>query len=211
MTDQYNVVRSFCNGDYHEVEIYTLGEGFWRSIRNDPYGVRRRFDSSFDTYHTFVSGALHLLAFDYCNPDLIVLTLQVSNFQQFLDLRGFVGVRKNICALKCYKDVPIYGIASMFRGTAHVPSLVSLGDIARGENLKVNIPWHGFVIEMNCAHHTFQLLGLGSSYLYFPREICCSRLLLLLCYVSDDEFLPYARYYVDMVHDWNANVKQMSQ
>ncbi|KAF7144625.1 hypothetical protein RHSIM_Rhsim04G0042300 [Rhododendron simsii] len=34
------VVRFFCNGDYREVEIYTLGEGFWRNIGNAPYGVK---------------------------------------------------------------------------------------------------------------------------------------------------------------------------
>ncbi|KAG5551606.1 hypothetical protein RHGRI_009875 [Rhododendron griersonianum] len=212
VTDQYKVIRSFCNGDHHEVEIYTLGEGFWRNIGNDPYGVKPRFYSSFDT---FVSGSLHWFAFHYRNPDLINCFDFTS--EQFRAVPGpsrFCGSQKeymrlgvlqgclSICdfsdgdhvdiwlmkdygvkqswskdfyivkmineteiydyyepimvlegglilmlvnedsllvydpGLEHYEDVHIYGIASMFRGIAHVPNLVSLGDVALGENLK---------------------------------------------------------------------------
>lgn len=82
------------------------------------------------------------------------------------------------------------------------------------------MPWHGFAIQMNCVYQAFQLLGC-CSYLYFPRERCCSMLLVLVCincamisipflghfailFYRDKDILPYARYYLDMVHDWNA-------
>ncbi|KAG5515671.1 hypothetical protein RHGRI_036648 [Rhododendron griersonianum] len=59
--------------------------------------------------------------------------------------------------LEHYEDVHIYGIASMFRGIAHVPNLVSLGDVARGENLKEAL---GFLVsyvlgQKACRPHAF--------------------------------------------------------
>ncbi|KAH7843786.1 hypothetical protein Vadar_020743 [Vaccinium darrowii] len=217
VTDQYKVVRSFDNEDNHEVEIYTLGEGFWRNIGNNPYpyvypyGLKHKFYFSFDT---FVDGALHWLAW---SPDLIhCFDFTSEQFRAVPGPLGFWGGQKeymrlgvlqgclSLCdfsdgdhadiwlmkdygvqeswskdfyivkminetriydyyepimvlesglilmlvnedsllvydpVLEHYEDVHIYGIASMFLGIAHVPSLVSLRDVARGENLKVH-------------------------------------------------------------------------
>ncbi|KAE9456307.1 hypothetical protein C3L33_11805, partial [Rhododendron williamsianum] len=168
VTDQYKVVRSFDNGDYHEVEIYTLGEGFWRNIGNNPYCI---YNTSYDT---FVNGALHWLGLCYRSPDLIQgfdftseqfqavpgpLELfrgwknylrRLGVLQGCLSLCDFSdGDHADIWLMKDYGgssrgDVHIYGITSMFRGIAHVPSLVSLGDVARGENLKEAL---GFLVS----------------------------------------------------------------
>ncbi|CAL5391065.1 unnamed protein product [Camellia sinensis] len=228
MTNQYKVLRSLsrkvvnsviglqANGDYNEAEIYTLGEGLWRSIGKTPCSVVN------DSFDAFLNGALHWLPFGVNNPDFICcydfgseqfrVVPEPSEFDPLLKefscqmrvgvLRGCLTIcdfatvkdQGSIWVMKDYgvkeswsKDIVIKGVIydwdysncyepimilqsgqllilvnrealvlydpktrhhknvkisgirkrSDFHGIAHVPSLVSLRDVAKGENLKV--------------------------------------------------------------------------
>lgn len=223
-TNQYKVLRFFHpwvinpqNGkkeirDYPEGEIYTLGEGSWRSIGTIP--------SNFEnfSFNTFLNGAIHWLDFDFGCPGLIYCfdfgseqfrgvpepsgLSSVENFWTHMKvgvLQGclslcdyFDGEHAAIWVMKDYgvkeswskdfvipkmsiaskslvnyyepitvfedgkilisftgdalflydpksqhyEDVQILGITSMFQVIAHVSSLVSLRDVAKGQTVK---------------------------------------------------------------------------
>ncbi|KAM7490383.1 hypothetical protein LguiA_033304 [Lonicera macranthoides] len=57
----------------------------------------------------------------------VILLLMNNCSLQIYDLDGFLY------------DIPIYGIKSKFQAISHVPSFISLKDVAKGENVKVHI------------------------------------------------------------------------
>ncbi|KAL7250103.1 hypothetical protein ACSBR1_012159 [Camellia fascicularis] len=228
MTNQFEVVWSVhpkvldpviglqANGDYNEEEIYTLGEGSWRSIGKIPYIIVNDF------FDEVLNGARHWLPFCCIVNDslmhsslvlfigfifivlvqtlFVILTSGVNNFELFSNLLNLIALIKNshiMCMSECYED---YGVkeswskgfavkdmiyngkypnyykpiiilrsgqvlmivddealvlcdlakrhhksvqisrirsGSAFHGIGHVPILVSLKDVAKGENLKI--------------------------------------------------------------------------
>lgn len=224
ITNQYKVVRSSyrvaidpvtglqMSGDYDEAEIYTIGEGLWRSIGKIPYTIVN------DSFDSLLNGAFHWLDFDHSRPELICcFDFGSEQFQVVPEPSEFVPLEKHLLGymrvgvlrgclsicdfskkdhvaiwvmkdygvkeswskdlvieniydrkewdcyepimilkngkilmlfnrnalllydpmLECFEDVHIYGIGSDFHGISHVPSLVSLRDVAKGENLKM--------------------------------------------------------------------------
>ncbi|CAL5336327.1 unnamed protein product [Camellia sinensis] len=149
------------NGDYNEAEIYMLGEGLWRSIGKTPCSV---VNDSFDAFlngalHWLPFGVNDpdfIFCFDFGSEQFRVVP-EPSEFDPLLkefscQMRvGDYGVKESWSkdiVIKgviydwdystCYEPVMILqsGKRSDFHGIAHVPSLVSLRDVAKGENLK---------------------------------------------------------------------------
>ncbi|KAK9285175.1 hypothetical protein L1049_024361 [Liquidambar formosana] len=64
-SNQYKVIRVSVEGlRPYEAEIYTLGEGTWRSIGNVPYSM-----PGISSFNSFLNGALHWVANDGTSPD----------------------------------------------------------------------------------------------------------------------------------------------
>ncbi|KAG5551630.1 hypothetical protein RHGRI_009897 [Rhododendron griersonianum] len=218
MTDQYKVVRCFGLGDVDpvtgretcEAEIYTLGEGSWRSIGKIPARIYS------NSINSFLNGSLHwvnlylycIYCFDFgseqlrpvpkpsefgtvqgkcgyllmrvevvrgclsvCNSsepdhaevwvmkdygvkeswckDFVIDTRMIDNSRRFFYYEPFMVLDDGQMLIfgynshsifhydsksKCVRKVHGYG--PFYIGLAHIPSLLSLRDIAKGENFE---------------------------------------------------------------------------
>ncbi|KAM7493727.1 hypothetical protein LguiB_028336 [Lonicera macranthoides] len=212
-TNQYKVILTYYNSGNSRTEIYTVGEGSWRSIANSPYPIWN------NNFYACLNGSLHWIpstlqcpfigCFDFASeqfggvpePSEFGLLERQSSDQMrvgvingnlsLCDFNYAVGVRIVIWEMKDYgvkeswskyivithmiydtdfdtyepimikgngeilmifnndsimlydpkckcfeSELKIYGISSEFHAIAHVPSLISLKDVAKGENLK---------------------------------------------------------------------------
>ncbi|KAE9456036.1 hypothetical protein C3L33_12079, partial [Rhododendron williamsianum] len=113
-----------------EAEIYTLGEGPWRSLGRVPFhpdsqsfyasssGALDWFNHSF---YASLNGAFHWLTFDRASPDFIrCFDFDSERFHvEVSRISTFMGSNRNSSA-------------------GHIPSFVPLPDVAKGERLTMN-------------------------------------------------------------------------